>query len=154
MVDKALFTSNKDDWETPDNLFNWLHDTYEFTVDAAASHDNAKLPRYWTKQDGALDRDWSGERVWCNPPYGKIAKQFIEKAAKCEAERAVLLIPARTDTIVWHDHILRNPNACVCFLKGRLTFKPAVGPAPFPSAVVVFYGGQKAEAPHNIILAR
>lgn len=60
---------------------------------------------------------------------------FLERAM--EADVAVFLIPARTDTKWFHDIVL--PNAAeIRFVKGRLKFGDAKNSAPFPSMIVVF----------------
>lgn len=38
------------EWGTPDNVFMPLHEREHFTIDLAASHENAKLPRYCTAE--------------------------------------------------------------------------------------------------------
>lgn len=48
----------------------------------------------------------------------------------------VLLIPARTDTIYFHEYIYNKAE--IRFLKGRLKFGGSKNSAPFPSMVVVF----------------
>ena len=53
-------TSNKDDWETPQSLFNKLNEIYKFTLDPCATHENAKCKKYYTKQDNGLSKDWGG----------------------------------------------------------------------------------------------
>ena len=136
MVDKVLFSSKKTDWQTPRSIFVPLHDEFRFTVDAAASKQNAMLSKYWTEEDNALTKDWTEHNVWCNPPYGRASSSFIKKAAECEADVAVLLLPARTDTIAWHNYIF--PRAEIRFLKGRIKFEGADNSAPFPSAIVIF----------------
>jgi len=68
------------DYETPDWLFELFHERFEFTVDAAAHNGNAKLPRFWAAADDGLSQDWRGERVWCNPPYGRGIEHWLEKA--------------------------------------------------------------------------
>lgn len=57
-----------------------------------------------------------------------------------EAEIAVFLIPARTDTKWFHDLVLPNARE-IRFLKGRLKFGGATFNAPFPSMIVVFENG-------------
>ncbi len=54
------FMSEKDDWETPQSLFDKLHEHFHFTLDAAASDSNHKLPRYYTKETDGLTQDWGG----------------------------------------------------------------------------------------------
>jgi hypothetical protein len=43
-----------------------------FTLDVAAAKHNAKAERFYTRADDGLRQPWSG-RVWCNPPYSRIA---------------------------------------------------------------------------------
>lgn len=54
------FMSEKSDWETPQELFDKLHEEFHFTLDAAASDRNHKLPRYYTEQTDGLKQDWGG----------------------------------------------------------------------------------------------
>lgn len=83
--------------------------------------------------------------VWLNPPYSML-RQFVAKAAEERRKGAttVMLIPARTDTRAFHDHIWDlssnspRPGIEVRFLKGRIRFVGADNSAPFPSMVVVF----------------
>lgn len=48
----------------------------------------------------------------------------------------VMLIPARTDTIYFHEYIYHKAE--IRFIKGRLKFGDAKNAAPFPSMVVIF----------------
>lgn len=50
----------------------------------------------------------------------------------------VLLIPARTDTVYFHDYIYLQPNVEIRFIRGRLKFGDGKNSAPFPSMVVIF----------------
>lgn len=54
------FMSEKSDWETPQDLFDKLHEEFHFTLDAAASDHNHKLPRYYTEKTDGLSQDWGG----------------------------------------------------------------------------------------------
>ncbi len=56
-----------------------------------------------------------------------------DKSAK-EGATVVCLVPARTDTIWWHEYAIHYE---VRFVRGRLKFGDAKNSAPFPSAVVV-----------------
>jgi len=137
------FSSQSNEWATPQDFFDALNDEFGFTLDAAASTENAKCDRFYSIDDDGLSKDWSNERVWCNPPYGRGIGDWIKKAAISNADVAVMLIPARTDTKAWHRWIFDNPNASVRFIKGRLKFtgggkNPNNWNAPFPCAVIVF----------------
>ena len=48
----------------------------------------------------------------------------------------VMLLPARTDTKWFHNHIYGNSE--IRFIKGRLKFGDAVNSAPFPSMIVIY----------------
>ena len=47
---KAIMTSDKQDWETPQELFEKLNDEFPFELDAFASDKNAKCKHYFTKK--------------------------------------------------------------------------------------------------------
>ena len=133
----AMFDSKNQTWQTPRYVFDPLHSEFDFTVDAAASHDNAMLPRYWTEESDGLLQDWTGERVWCNPPYNKYQIPFAMKGAECKADIAVFLLPVRTSTKLWHTYIFPIASD-IRFIKGAITFVGAKSSAPFDSAVVIF----------------
>lgn len=137
----ALFSSNSDEWETPQDLFDKLNDEFHFTLDACATTENHKCQRYYTKETNGLSKDWQGECVWVNPPYSKISAW----TEKCYREGAkdntivVMLIPSRTDTKYFHNYIYHRAE--IRFIKGRLKFSNK-GSAPFPSMVVIFRGAE------------
>ena len=59
-MNKALFSSDRMDWETPDSLFNELNNEFGFTLDAASSDENAKVKRHYTERDNGLAQNWGG----------------------------------------------------------------------------------------------
>ena len=138
-MNKALFSSNRQDWETPTDFFKKYDDGFNFTLDACATPQNAKCGKYFTKEDDGLTKDWGGNRVWCNPPYGCEISKWVKKASE-EAQKphtiVVMLLPARTDTAWFHDYILGK--ASIQFIRGRIKFVGATTSAPFPSMVVTF----------------
>jgi site-specific DNA-methyltransferase (adenine-specific) len=143
MLTSGLTSSNRSDWETPDELFAELDREFGFTVDVCAGPENAKLGRYWSKSSDGLKQDWAGERCWMNPPYGREISAWMRKAysSRDSAECVVCLVPARTDTAWWHDY---TRGAEVRFIRGRVRFKGGTSSAPFPSALVIFRkGGNK-----------
>lgn len=116
-----------DDRETTPEVFGPLHERFGFTVDVAASPENAKLPRFFTAEDDGLAQDWSGERVWCNPPYSAIAP-WVEKGHAGGADLVVMLLPAnRTEQRWWQELVEPHRRAGaleVEFLAGRMRFIP------------------------------
>jgi phage N-6-adenine-methyltransferase len=130
-------------YSTPAELYLPLHRRWKFTLDVCATRRNAKCERFFTRKEDGLKQTWSGV-CWMNPPYGRAIGDWVEKAAmESSAERAVVvaLLPARTDTAWWHDHVL--PFARVRFLRGRLKFSGMESSAPFPSALA-FYPKRRA----------
>lgn len=101
-------------WTTPRDIFDPLHAEFSFTMDGASEPGNGLLPRASTK-DSPIP--WSGERVFCNPPWSDIAP-FVEMAAT--AELAVLLVPARAN-VRWFHRALEL-GAMPRFFKGRPKF--------------------------------
>ena len=134
----ALFSSATDEWATPQELFDRLNDEFHFTVDVCASKENAKVSRFFTKEQDGLKQDWTGETVWCNPPYGRAVKAWIHKAYEhfIGGGTSVLLIPARTDTKWFHDYVYGKAE--IRFIKGRLKYGNAKYNAPFPSMIVIY----------------
>lgn len=133
-----LFLSKTDEWETPDNIFVELDKEFEFTLDVAATTDNTKCKKYFTKEINGLNQDWSQDICWMNPPYSQISA-WMEKAylSWLGAAEVVCLVPSRTDTKWWHNYAMRGE---IRFIKGRITFVGGKYNAPFPSAVVIFRG--------------
>ncbi len=153
LMEGPLFTSGKDEWTTPLDLFNTLNREFDFTVDLAATAQNTLCSQWYSKETNALLQHWQGDyrggTGFCNPPYSRgLQKRFIEKA-DLEATfgfTTVMLLPARTDTLAFHKFIwdlrTHKPHSSVevRFLKGRLKFGGAKNGAPFPSMIVIFRG--------------
>jgi phage N-6-adenine-methyltransferase len=147
---RVIMSSNKMDWETPQPLFDGMDKIFHFTLDPAASHENAKCQKYYTKDDDGLQKSWQHETIFLNPPYGRDAPLWIEKAYSESLKDScdkVVLIAARTDTRVWANYC--SKAAEIYFIKGRLRFSGSKDAAPFPSAIVVFNsqreGGRKIQ---------
>ncbi len=126
------------DWRTPPELFSRWQRQFAFTVDAAAEAENAMISRYWTPLDDGLAQPWICERVWCNPPYGRsLVLPWVRKAARREADCAVLLLPVRPETAWWREFVA--PHAIVRFLAGRVHFSGQKHSAPFASCLAIYY---------------
>lgn len=139
-MNKALFSSATEEWATPQNFFDALDAEFHFTLDPCSTDENAKCAKHYTREQDGLAQDWTGETVFCNPPYGREMSKWIAKCAEHGAEggTAVMLIPARTDTKAFHKYIWGMAE--IRFIKGRLKFGGSRNSAPFPSMVVVFKG--------------
>ena len=107
-----------DVWLTPRQLI-WALGPFDLDPCAAPS------PRPWPTatrhielpEDG-LTVDWSGSRVWLNPPYSG-AGPWLERMA--EHRNGIALIFARVETDAWHSLIWPVAHR-VFFPRGRIQF--------------------------------
>ena len=81
MMNQAIYSSATVEWETPQDVFDRLNDEFHFTLDPCCTHENAKCKKHYTKAENGLTQDWTGETVYCNPPYGREMPKWIEKCA-------------------------------------------------------------------------
>lgn len=126
-----LFSSATGKWATPADLYAALDAEFQFTLDPCPMDDASRI----MAEDG-LARLWTGERIFCNPPYGLGVWRWLDKAR--EASLAVFLLPSRTDTAWFHTYALKADE--IRFVKGRLKFGDAKTGAPFPSVILIFGG--------------
>jgi phage N-6-adenine-methyltransferase len=135
------FQSARQDWTTPDSVFEPLRAEFGFTLDAAASAENTRAAAYFTAADDGLRQDWGHHVVWLNPPYGSGGaplKSWVQKAYEASVRGAtvVMLIPARTNTEWFHTYCLERAE--VRFIRGRPKFGNADHGLPLPLCLVVF----------------
>ncbi|TXF11233.1 helix-turn-helix domain-containing protein [Pelomicrobium methylotrophicum] len=137
----AALSSASHEWQTPGWLLERLYPLLpgrRFDLDPCAAPGSpvrARI-RYTAAEDG-LERPWRGY-VFLNPPYGRELPRWVAKAAEEAACGAIVtaLLPARTDTRWWHDHIMGRTH--LLLLRGRLRFGDGRAPAPFPSALALW----------------
>lgn len=131
------------EWETPQDLFDTLNREFNFTIDVCASEENKKLSNFFSEEDDALSKNWSGT-CWMNPPYGRTIAKWVKKAYQesLTGTTVVCLLPSRTETLWWWNYCMKGE---IRFIKGRLKFggRNTKGeyvryPATFGSALVVF----------------
>lgn len=75
------FSSKTDQWSTPQGLFDELNKAFNFTLDPCADSSNAKCDLFYSEKEDGLKQDWSGHRIFMNPPYGREIGKWVEKAA-------------------------------------------------------------------------
>lgn len=133
-------------WLTPPEIIEALG---PFDLDPCA----APSPRPWPTaarhielpEDG-LTTEWEG-RVWCNPPFGQQTAAWLDRMA--EHDNGIALVFARTDTIMFRDHVWPYADA-IFFLQGRPRFyRPdgmqATGNSGGPICLIA-YGEENHEA--------
>lgn len=131
MIGRALFSSASEHWATPGHLYKELDKEFHFNFDPCP-----------LGGEGGLIADWRGKRVYCNPPYGRGIKKWLEKRHGTQV--CVYLLPARTDTKWWHNDAMKADE--IRFLQGRLKFGDSKNSAPFPSVVLVFKAAAQEQA--------
>ena len=136
-------SASRGEWGTPWDLFNNLDEEFHFTVDVCASACNAKCQKYYDIEQDGLAQDWTGEIVWCNPPFQqKAIRQWLQKAkeSKCTS---VFLLPARTETGWFYEYALKGE---IRFIYRPIRFllpngEPSSGRGLFGSMIVIFKKG-------------
>ena len=122
-------------WATDSGVYADLDREFGFTLDPCALGESM-----------GLMRSWHGERVYCNPPYGRGVGLWLGKAH--EAIVSVFLLPSRTDTRWFHEYAPMANE--IRFLRGRLRFSRGGqehnSNAPFPSVLLVFVNTSQLEA--------
>jgi len=172
---KTMMSTGKDDYGTPQWLFDYLNSVFKFNIDLAASKWNKKVEKFYSIKDNSFKKKWVGN-CWLNPPYSKpqtkcsvdCSKPVCNRrgyhlthnrpglinwveAAHRKSERykstVVCLVPSRTDT-KWFE-IVWLYSILVCFIKGRLKFcsknEKNDFSAPFPSCLTIFSGNKNIE---------
>lgn len=165
-----MLASQSTDRATPPGLFDALwEEVGGFDLDPCAAGHHYTARRVWDAggtvfvepgtitncivSPGAIAEDglaqpWHG-KVFMNPPYGPTVKLWVAKAVSevaCgNAELVVALLKATTDVQWWHQYVegIVTPR----FIKGRLKFGGTKGPAPFPSAIIVWRRDNLASRP-------
>ena len=128
---QTMFSSATNEWATPQEFFDKLNKIYNFTLDPCCTKETAKCSTFFTEKEDGLSQSWRGHQVSIKPRLVQIHPK--DTLVAC-------LIPARTDTKYWHDYCMKANK--IMFVKGRLKFGDGTGSAPFPSAVVIFDGGE------------
>lgn len=133
-----MLSSKTPEWATPQGLFDELNAEFHFNLDPCSTHENAKCEKHYTKEDDGFSKSWGGQRVFCNPPYGRELPKWVKKCYDESKNGAlvVMLIPSRTDTTWFHEYIYHKAE--IRFIKGRLKFGNATNSAPFPSMIVIY----------------
>ena len=60
MVNKALFSSNSDNWSTPQDIYEALDNEFNFNLDPCADESNHKCENFFTQNDDGLSKNWGG----------------------------------------------------------------------------------------------
>ncbi len=157
-VDEPNGLDDPDDRWTPRRFIEEL--PYKFTLDVAASSKNAVCNRYFDKAKNGLLQPWTGERVWCNPPYSDVEpwvrKAMTEIYTGCLL--VAMLVPAnRTEQPWWQNWIEPNRDGrhtaliriTTRFIRSRVQFGNVGNESkqpPFGCVLIVFEPPKKRKS--------
>lgn len=173
----GMGSSGAGDAATPRDFFLNLDREFHFNLDLAAAPGLTMVPgAYYSpagfhvfdtlveaRSGGAFEFNWwihpfarladrhRPEPVvgWLNPPYGRDLVEWIRKAQEAAYNGAIVvaLLPARTDTEWYSDHVAGSRNVEVRLVEGRIPFGcwspkgeplPLGAPGFFPSILAIF----------------
>src|SRR3990167_7584001 len=118
-------------WQTPPELLYPVATYFggQIPFDVCTTKDNpVNAAEFWTPDVNALNCIWPGS-CFCNPPYGKSMRAWVEKAVEQSSsgtEIILLLSAARWEQGWWQEFISKARH--VCFIRGRVSFiRPGTG---------------------------
>lgn len=126
---ERIVASNENEWYTPEKYIEAARTVLgTIDLDPASSklaNKTVKAKKFYTADDDGLHQPWKG-RLWLNPPYGRLAGEFVGRLVleheAGEVAAAILLVNAHcTDTDwfqpLWAYHL--------CFTDHRIDFNSA-----------------------------
>ncbi len=145
MNTKVMTSSETTEWTTPRELFDHLDKIYHFTLDPAATTENALCGKFYDADTDGLLQSWAGETVFVNPPYGrKHNRRWAHKIAEEGKETTVVALVASRTGSRWFQDSIVSANK-LYFLKGRLKFGNVSNSATFDSVIAVWDASGETE---------
>jgi site-specific DNA-methyltransferase (adenine-specific) len=74
-----MFSSNSNEWGTPQELYDELNKEFNFTLDPCSTEQNHKCEKFYTQEDDGLSKSWVNEVAFVNPPYGREIGLWVKK---------------------------------------------------------------------------
>lgn len=107
----------RDDWETPQVMWNKLDNQYTFTFDCCASEDNKKTDLF---EKDFLKVKRLGEMSWINPPFSKADKMIKHFFQVVEKGVGIYRID-NIESKLWH--FIMNNADWIFIPKGRIAYE-------------------------------
>ena len=93
----------RSNWMLNPKLFHKINQLYKHDCDAFATASNTQIPNaYWTFEEDAFKQDWTGKRLWINPPWSLIDK-VIDKLIQDQA--VATIITPKWDNKKWYNKL-------------------------------------------------
>jgi hypothetical protein len=98
--------NNRDEWQTPNDLFNHLNIQYNFFIDCCANNINTKCNKYFNKFEN-IDFIHDNITCWMNPPFSKSQLMF-NHFFKIVSKGVAIYRCDNLETKVWQNIIIPN----------------------------------------------
>lgn len=95
----------RDDWETPNILFDKLNSQYNFEFDCCATKENSKCSMFSNRFQEIKTKD--DFISWMNPPFSK-SKEMFEQFFKIVKKGVAIYRCDNMETKIYQDIILKN----------------------------------------------
>ncbi len=133
----------RDEWQTPQWLFNKLNKQYDFIFDCCANYKNTKCHKHTLNFEGINnihEEIWDvceNYNVWMNPPFSKAERMFKHFFNTMESGVCIYRCD-NMETKIWQDIILKHAS-WILIPKGRICYEGMEGKGSrFPSALIGF----------------
>ena len=129
---------SRDEWETPQWLFDELHKQYKFDYDCCAKYSNKKTNEFSTNLKKIPDYWFEDMKCcWMNPPFSKALEMF-KRFFKVVKKGVAIYRCDNFETKIWQEIIF--PNASWVFIPNkRIAYEGMKGTGSrFPSALIGF----------------
>ena len=129
--------AERDDWQTPNELFVNLNTQYRFSFDCCASMNNTKCYYFSKNFEGTSKIELRNAICWMNPPFSK-AHIMFEHFFKVVTQGVCIYRCDNMETKIWQEVILKNAS-WIFIPKGRISYEGKEGKrSRFPSALIGF----------------
>lgn len=137
--------TDRDDYETPNDLFSLVSRFYGLCVDCAASESTAKCQNYYSTERSFLTADpneFLGAHCWLNPPFS-MKEEFLAHVVSLrnDARIFVCLLPNNARETNWWTYIWLHADEIIS-LSPRVNYfldgKPLKNGVPFSSCLAIF----------------
>ena len=82
-----FFSSQTDEWATPQAIFDELDKEFHFTLDPACTIGNAKCKKFYTKAEDGLQQSWGGNQYSATHLMEKESTNGYARRGKNHASR-------------------------------------------------------------------
>ena len=132
------------DWGTPKHIFDLAESLFgKHDLDVCAEPGWSMCSNFIDKNKDCLSpsTDWTGQNIWCNPPYdAKTLTKFVNRALieSTNGKKITMLVPVKSEQAWFHQLI--DANCGFYFIKSRIIFNRKNGNkannAGFPSVFI------------------